>query len=196
MLMNEILQLDYRLFHLINAEWRTAFFDSIMPMIRSKYVWYPVYVGIITWALTQYKGRVGYLYVFSLLSCVAVTDMLSSSVLKPLVERLRPCNELLTGHEVVLQVSCGYGYSFPSSHAANHFALSVLCLLLFRANKTVSAVLIFWAALICYAQIYVGVHYPMDILGGALLGVLMARLWFSMSKHSLIDIVNKEYRQD
>jgi len=157
-------------------------FDSILPIIRSKYVWYPVYVGIIAWVLTQYRSRVGYLYVLILLSCVAVTDLLSSSVLKPMVQRLRPCNELFTGQEVVLHVSCGYGYSFPSSHAANHFALSILCILLFKANKSVSFVLILWAGLICYAQIYVGVHYPLDILGGAILGLLMARLWFTMSK--------------
>ncbi len=191
--MNEILQFDYQLFHLINAEWRNEFLDAILPIVRSKYIWYPVYVGIISWALTQYKSSVGYLYVFSLLSCVAATDLLSSSVLKPMVERLRPCNEFLTGYEVILQVMCGQGYSFPSSHAANHFAISVLCMLLFQTNKAVSAVLILWAVLICYAQIYVGVHYPLDILAGALLGVLMARLWFSMSKLSPISIVNEVY---
>jgi undecaprenyl-diphosphatase len=180
--MTEILQFDYHLFHLINAEWRNAFLDAVMPIIRSKYVWYPVYVGIIAWAFTRYKSKLGFLYVVSLLSCVAVTDLLSSSVLKPLVQRLRPCNELLSGHEVVLNVSCGYGYSFPSSHAANHFALSILCLLLFKANKPMSAMLILWAALICYAQMYVGVHYPLDVLGGALLGILMARLWYTTTR--------------
>ena len=180
--MYEIIQFDHRLFHLINAEWRHALLDTILPMIRSKYVWYPVYVGIIVWALTHYKNKLGYLYVLSLLSCVAVTDLLSSSVLKPMVQRIRPCNELFTGYDVMLHVSCGYGYSFPSSHAANHFALSILCLLLFKANKSVSTILILWATAICYAQIYVGVHYPLDVLGGAILGLLTARLWFSMSK--------------
>lgn len=179
--MNEILHLDHRLFHLLNAEWRSALLDAIMPIIRSKYVWYPIYVGIIVWAITHYKNKVGYLHVLSLLSCVAVTDLLSSSILKPMVQRIRPCNEILPGYDVVQQVSCGYGYSFPSSHAANHFALSILCILLFKANKSMSTILILWATSICYAQIYVGVHYPLDVLSGAVLGLLTARLWFSMT---------------
>ncbi|MDX1685268.1 MAG: phosphatase PAP2 family protein, partial [Saprospiraceae bacterium] len=103
------------------------------------------------------------------------------------VERVRPCNDESIKQEVILRARCGGGYSFTSSHATNHFGLSMVLFLLL-GNRIAWRWLIFlWAALVSYAQIYVGVHYPLDILGGAVLGVMLGYLvyatvnWFIFS---------------
>src|SRR5690606_19825850 len=87
------------------------------------------------------------------------------------VERLRPCNDIELREDIIVRVRCGSGYSFTSSHATNHFAMAVMLTFLFyRRWKHVLWLSLFWAAAISFSQIYVGVHYPGDILVGALLG--------------------------
>ena len=99
-----------------------------------------------------------------------LADLVSSSVLKPVVGRDRPCHEVQLEGEVFPMVHCGNNGSFTSSHAANHMALAAaISMLLLRRRKWLAALLYFWAFLIGYAQIYVGVHYPTDVLGGFLL---------------------------
>jgi undecaprenyl-diphosphatase len=84
---------------------------------------------------------------------------------------LRPCNEPEIKSEVTIIVDCGTGYSFPSSHATNHFGIAVFLIMMFYHRwKIILPLGIFWAASISFAQIYVGVHYPIDILTGSLLG--------------------------
>jgi undecaprenyl-diphosphatase len=74
-------------------------------------------------------------------------------------------------------VRCGSGFSFPSSHATNHFGLSAFIIFtLHHKNKWIIPLAIFWAILVCYAQLYVAVHYPIDILCGAILGITIAKL--------------------
>src|SRR5690606_31319118 len=110
----------------------------------------------------------------------ALTDFTSSSVIKKEVTRVRPCNDVQFKEQVRLRVRCGSGYSFPSSHAANHFALGIFLLVIFRKCwKHIIWLSLGWAASISFAQIYVGVHYPSDILAGALLGSLIG--WFTAS---------------
>lgn len=105
---------------------------------------------------------------------VSATDLISSRIIKPFFARPRPCLDPDFAVNVRLLVNyCGTNGSFISSHAANHFGLAMFLFITFRhfAPKTVSVFFI-WAAVICLAQVYVGVHYPTDILGGAILGIL------------------------
>ena len=106
---------------------------------------------------------------------VGLADIMSSKVLKKNVERLRPCQNTEVRAEARLLVGCGHSYSFTSSHAANHFALATfLALTLGRAYRRMRLPLLLWAASIAYGQVYVGVHYPLDVLFGALTGILIA----------------------
>lgn len=93
--------------------------------------------------------------------------------------RLRPCAVM----DVRLLVEhCSNTYSFTSNHAANHFALAVFLLLVFSSHRWLSYVLISWAVFIGFSQIYVGLHYPADVVGGAVLGSLVGYLTFLIFK--------------
>ena len=111
----------------------------------------------------------------------AVADFTSSSIIKKEVMRIRPCNDITFKDQVKLRVRCGSGYSFPSSHATNHFALGMFLLVVFRKRwKPIVWLSLGWAASISFAQIYVGVHYPIDILAGATLGSIIGFLTASL----------------
>jgi len=104
------------------------------------------------------------------IACVAIVDPVSHYVLKPLFGRIRPCYEL---SDIRLLAGCGGRFSFPSNHAANAFAIAGVVVYFYRKY---AALLITSAVLICLSRIYLGRHYPSDVLGGAVFGVLTAWL--------------------
>ncbi len=169
--MDSILQFDRQFFFLINGQLQNPFFDFIMPFVRDKNFWIPLYVLLVFYFLRRFKKK-SWVPLLSAAITVVLTDQLSSSVIKPLVHRLRPCNDPSITSQVHLLVGCGSGFSFVSSHAANHFGIACfLIVLLHDRFKWITAAAIAWAALVCFAQVYVGLHYPFDILGGALIGI-------------------------
>lgn len=171
-----LLQFDRHLFYLINHGLSNPFFDVVMPYLRNPKFWIPVYVFIFVFCLWRYK-RTGLIILALLALTFGIADFGSAGVIKPIVKRLRPCNDPAITKTVVSRVDCGTGYSFPSSHASNHFAISIfLSFVFFRRWRWVWFWTILWAALVCFAQIYVGVHYPIDITCGALYGVLVGWL--------------------
>ncbi len=106
------------------------------------------------------------------------------------MQRLRPCKVLEPSKDMHLLVPCGNGFSFPSSHATNHFAIATfLLLILGKIFRWIKIPLILWAGSISFAQVYVGVHYPLDVATGALLGVLVGWGIFLLSKHLPIDLM-------
>lgn len=174
--MQSILEIDYLLFELINSKISNPIFDVVLVGWRNKYLWLPMYVSIISFLIFNYKNKSYWIIAFFILS-VASSDMISSRVIKELVERPRPCRtELLS--PVVQRVPCGGGYSFTSSHATNHFAVAMfLIFTIGRYLKVIKWPLIIWAFLVGFSQIYVGVHFPSDIIFGSLLGILIAYFW-------------------
>lgn len=170
----QIIQLDQDLFFAINHGLSNHFFDWLMPILRNRFTWTPLYLFIVIFLVRNYR-KIGWLILIFMGVTFGFTDYFSSSVIKPAVERLRPCNEPEIKSEVRNIVDCGTGFSFPSSHAANHFAIAVFLILLFYNKwKWILPIGLFWAASISFAQIYVGVHYPIDVLSGALLGSIIA----------------------
>ncbi len=168
--MELINNLDTELFLIINQGIANPIFDWLMPYVRNPYVWTPLYLFIVIFCIKNY-GKKGGLILLGLLLSFGVADFTSASLIKPAVQRIRPCNDLSLKEEVVTRVRCGSGYSFPSTHASNHFALALFLILVFRRVwRHVTFWALLWAALICLAQVYVGVHYPLDVLAGALLG--------------------------
>ncbi|MCB9257395.1 MAG: phosphatase PAP2 family protein [Chitinophagales bacterium] len=179
--MDQLLSLDYYLFRLINQGMSNVFFDFLMPILRNKTTWYPLYILSAIVLVSKWKWQGLYLILFAILS-LALSDLISSQVLKNLFARTRPCLlvELSTTINLLLD-KCSGAYSFPSSHAANHFALASFFAYSFRKHA-LRFVLLFWASAICFAQVYVGVHFPSDVLFGALLGLSFGYLVYKIKK--------------
>ncbi len=173
--------LDKVLFVLIQHDSDHRFLDPVMLVLREPLTWVPFYAFMLYYAFRAGKQKA---WAFILLSVLtfAITDSLTAQLLKPLFGRLRPCHD--PGMQAVLRelVDCGGLYSMPSNHAANHFGLASFWYFSIRAiNGRKWSWLWLWAALICYAQVYVGKHYPFDVLVGGMVGTLtglgMSRLF-------------------
>lgn len=170
-LLQQIIHADYYLFELINGRWTNDFFDHVFIFIRQAAFWAPFYFFLLWFVVLNFSWK-GWWWACFFILCVALTDTLSSHIIKDAVGRVRPCMNPLLVHEVrFLANYCPQGGSFTSSHAANHFGMATFIAAtlgqLSRSWRWVYA----WAALVSYAQIYVGVHFPLDVLGGALLGL-------------------------
>jgi undecaprenyl-diphosphatase len=182
--MDFIINFDRQIFFLINRVFANDLFDIVLPLMRSKYFWSPLYLFIIIFFVSNY-GKSGWWRVFFLLLTFAITDFVSASIFKELFMRLRPCNEPEIMGYVRNIVGCGSGYSFVSSHATNHFGIATFMSLLYVDKKWIAYVFKLWALIICYSQVYVGVHYPLDVICGALLGIALANFSFYIYRLSL-----------
>jgi len=172
-MLETLLQVDYQLMEWLNQEWQHPWLDAIMPHWRDKKTWIPLYVILAAFSLYRFRWR-GLYFILAVVLTVGLADTMSSKVMKPSFERVRPCNSTELSFEVVQRGGCGGGYSFTSSHATNHFAIAVFIALTFgRIYRWLRWPLLIWAATIAYGQVYVGVHYPFDVLAGALLGSLI-----------------------
>ncbi len=171
---NWINHYDQALLLKINTVWTNPILDSIYPWYREGNAWVPLYLFLIVFSLLNFKQK-AFSWILFIVATLVLTDQLSSSWVKPFFERPRPCRDPFLMSQVrMLLNGCSGGYSFTSSHATNHFgfAVFVYCTLGNLIGKW-KYILLFWASSICYGQIYVGVHYPLDIVCGALLGTFI-----------------------
>ena len=172
-----LVDFDKYLFGIVNQKASNPFFDSIMPFIRQPLFWLPLYLFIILFAIYNFPKKAA-MWIGSLLLTITITDSVSSHIFKPLFGRLRPCNNPELADSIRLLVDhCGQNGSFTSSHATNHFGIAVFILItLDKIWGKFNYLFILWAAVISFAQVYVGVHFPFDVIGGALLGSGMGYL--------------------
>jgi membrane-associated phospholipid phosphatase len=171
-----LVSLDYKIWYYLNAVWHNPVLDAFIPFLRNPWTWAPVYLFLLLFMPANYK-RAGWMWCVFFILTFAISDYVSASVIKPYFHRLRPCNNPAFMNTVHLLVNCGSGNSFPSSHASNHFALGIFSALTLQYHvRRVWLIALSWAVLVSYAQIYVGVHYPFDILFGALIGTAAALL--------------------
>jgi len=165
---------DAYLFLKINTVWTNPVLDSIYPWWRDANAWIPLYLFLLLFAIMNFKKKAFPWILFAVLTLV-LTDQLNSTYIKNWVGRLRPCSDPnFMGHVRLLLNNCSGGFSFPSSHAVNHFGFAMFVFLTLRPIfKKWGYLLFFWAGSIVYGQVYVGVHYPIDILCGSILGCLL-----------------------
>lgn len=173
--------LDKRLFLQLNSDWTNPVFDLVLPYFRDSVFWAPLYLFLIAFMLLNW-GKKGLWWSIALLCTLAITDMVGAKVFKEGFQRLRPCNDPAFFQQVRLLVRhCSGGYSFTSNHAANHFGIATfVSITMYPTFKRWIYLFYLWAFFISYAQVYVGVHYPLDVLGGGLLGGLAGLLTASV----------------
>lgn len=156
----------------------SLFLDALMWTLTQTITWTPLLAGIVYVLLRNRRPAVCATVILAAVLLVAFTDQFSSSLCKPLFHRLRPTRE--PGLGALVDVVHGYRggmYGFISSHAANTFGAAMFFTLVFRHAPT-GILLFLWAALSSYTRLYLGVHYPLDILCGALFGTLSGALFW------------------
>lgn len=179
-LIDKIEQLDKELFLFFNSR-HNAFWDEMMTVISAKLPWIPLYAVLLVMMFMVVKKR-WWLVLIAIALLITLSDQLSV-VLKNSTARYRPCHNLELQDAIHVVDGCGGKFGFVSSHAANAFAIAMFLSLLFRSRWKWFPYFIFpWAALVAYSRIYLGKHYPADIAGGALLGILIALLVYKLYK--------------
>ena len=188
-MLERLINIDMQWLLAVNG-WHAPWADVLMWHISRAGTWIPLYVllvGLVVWRFgiqatremeQNIRWRKGALCVGVILCgfgvAVGLSDFVSSGLIKPWVCRPRPTHEpALEGLVHIVNGYTGGAYGFVSSHAANTMACGLLFSLLYR-NKLATAGLMLWVALNCYSRMYLGVHYPGDILGGLLVGALLA----------------------
>jgi undecaprenyl-diphosphatase len=174
--MNALLELDSHLLLLLNY-FHTEFWDNFFWIVSSIQIWIPFYMMIIHVMIKGQKVQ-SWISILSLILLVVLCDQISTEVFKHGFERLRPTHDpLLKDFVKTVNNYRGGQFGFVSSHATNTMGLAVFSSLLFR-NKAYSIFMVLWAILVGYSRIYLGVHFPGDIIGGMLLGTIIAYLLY------------------
>jgi membrane-associated phospholipid phosphatase len=175
--MKQLITYDQHLFKIINDQWSNVFFDWLMPWLRNSEMWYPLYLFLILFVIVNFK-KTGWWWILFAVGTIIICDFVSSKIIKENIIRLRPCND----PDIASWIHVLVGYrpqssGFTSSHATNHFGIAMfLYLTLKRHYKTWPALFFFWAFSISFAQVYVGVHYPFDVICGGAIGILIGYL--------------------
>ncbi len=163
-------QIDQSLFLLLN-DIHSIFWDKAMFLFSSREIWIPFYLLIVYVIIKTYKKNS--IYILFLIGLSIVVSDQFSGLIKNLVERLRPSNDpALINLVHIVNNYKGGAYGFFSSHASNTFTVAVIATLLFK-NRTFSILIFAWAIVVSYTRIYLGLHYPGDILAGWLWGALV-----------------------
>ena len=151
----------------------SLFWDGVMKVYTSMSIWIPLAV-MLAYVLIKNNSIKDFLLLLVIIAgVVALTDTISSTICKPFFERWRPTRDPVLMYMVdVVTETRGKDYGFTSSHAANSFGIAVFVMLLIK-NRALSISLAIWASMNAFTRIYLGVHYPGDILAGTLIGVIV-----------------------
>jgi len=149
-----------------------------MLFLSDRFVWIPLYMLILFFIF--YKNRkYGFLIVMFLVAAIVSSDLVASSLLKPYFQRLRPCHDTgINSFLYIINEACGGRYGFVSSHAANTFALATFLFMLYGGIYKWIEVFFIWAFFVSLSRVYLAVHYPGDVFFGAILGIVIALIFY------------------
>ncbi len=178
--MEALSNIDTEFFLFLNGL-HTSWLDKVMIAVTQMWVWVPLYLLLIYWTVKQYGKRCWWIFL-AVGIVVLCSDQLSAHVCKPLFQRLRPCYNADLQYLIYLPKGMAGGrYGFVSSHAANTFAVAAFLTPALRKDRNwMGIMLYFWAFISSYSRIYLGFHYPGDILCGALLGILIGLIFWKV----------------
>lgn len=174
-----ILDFDKQLFLFLNG-FHTPWLDAVMLFFSKSKVWIPLYAIIIFYLFRNYGLKGGVRFVALIVLAVGMSDFVTSGIMKPFFQRLRPCHDFL--NEMTLVGNCGGKYGFASSHAANSFALFYCIFKIFSKKHFWTVCILGWAIIVSYSRIYLGVHFPLDVFFGGLIGILSSTFIFKLNK--------------
>ena len=157
------------------------YLDYIMIFLSNKYVWIPLYIYLI-FLLWKYDKKNFTINIVICSGSVIVADFITSSIMKPYFERLRPCQDNSMLDLINIVSGCGKKFSFASSHASTTFSLATIFFYITRGDIKL---LFLWSLLIGYSRIYLGVHYFLDVIIGFLVGFLTSMVIYRISKKYL-----------
>jgi len=182
--MNSFLNLDQSVFFLINGN-HSPFWDEIMIFFTQAYTWAAFFIIFIFFIFKKYRTKKGLVILLVLIIAVTLSDQFSS-VVKDLVTRFRPTHNPDIKDMVHFALKKGGLYGFFSAHASNSIVMAVFSSLIFR-NKTYNWLVFSWIFLIGYTRIYLGMHYPLDVISGWVAGAIIGYAFFkiipSLEKH-------------
>lgn len=184
-------EIDSQVFLFLNSL-HVHWLDEPMHYIGEKYTWVPFYIVLSVFVFYKYRYR-GFLVMLFILVLITLSDQIAN-VLKDSLMRLRPSRDPELADLVhIVRDRRGGRFGFVSGHAANSFALAIFLIKLLRDRfKWMVPLMIFWACLKSFNRIYLGLHYPGDVIGGALLGILLAlilyQLWVYVNKRFFKDL--------
>lgn len=157
--------IDLSIFYFINHTLSSGFLNRFFSIITNVNNWYIAYIILL--GISFFKGgKKGKIAAVGVIILIIITDQTSANIIKELIRRIRPCNALT---DAITPLGCTGSYSFPSNHALNNFAAAAFYYRLFPKLKWI---LFVTASLVALSRVYLGLHYPSDILGGALLGIV------------------------
>ena len=174
-----ILEFDKQLFLFLNGFHR-PWLDTLMLFFSKSKVWIPLYLIIVIYLFRNFGLKDGVRFIALIILAVCMSDFITSGIMKPYFQRLRPCHDFLS--EMTLVGNCGGKYGFASSHAANSFALFFSIYRIFGKKHFWTYILLCWAIIVSYSRIYLGVHFPLDVLFGGLVGILISTFIFKINE--------------
>lgn len=172
-----IKDIDKSIFIFLNGI-NSPFFDWIMFRISDGWTWIPVFALLLYATIKKYKIKTLWIFIF-IAALITLTDQASVQLFKNIFLRYRPCHNIeLQGIVHTVYGKCGGKYGFVSSHASNYFGLASFFIIILNIKRNIfNYLIIFWAIIIGYSRIYLGVHYPADVFCGAILGTAIGLLW-------------------
>lgn len=187
--MNSLVQWDIKLFLYLNSL-HVDWMDPIMIGFSDKFIWIPFYLVLLVVLYRKYEIKSVLTVVLLVVGVVLAADQGSVHLFKNVFQRLRPCHNESINSSIYLLKHCGGQYGFVSSHATNTFAIAIFLGSVLQSKWLIG--LLIWASIVSYSRIYLGVHFPLDIVGGAILGAIIALVFLQVQSRFNLNLKEHE----